>query len=68
LKSVRQIRISARIVDAAEHELVFEMLLANGITRRYHFAHGDCEIVNAVFNEDADTSCVTAKPKVFTQV
>lgn len=68
LKNVKQVRISAQVVNAAEHELVFEMQLANGITRTYHFAHSDCEIVNAVFNEDDETCCVSAKPKVFSQV
>lgn len=68
LKHIRHVRIAAEIIEGSGHELVLEMLLSNGITRCFRFVYSDCEIVNALFEEDSSTSCVTAKPKIFTQV
>lgn len=66
IKSVRSIRLCASEVGA-EHELSFQMSLANGITRTSRFRYADCEVLNALFDED-ECSSLRAKPKVFSQI
>jgi hypothetical protein len=66
IKNVRSIRLTASHTGS-EHELAFEMHLSNGITRTHRFRYMDCEIMNALFEEE-DCSCLRAKPKVFAQI
>eukprot|EP01034_Spumella_vulgaris_P031712 gene31712-39175_t len=54
-------------MKGSEHELAFQMHLSNGITRTHRFRYMDCEIMNALFEEE-DCSCLRAKPKVFAQI
>lgn len=60
-------RIRAGKVDSSEHELVFEIVLMNDITRTYRFRYLDCEVMSAVFDEE-NCSYVRAKPKLFSQL
>lgn len=64
---MRQLKIRAGMVDASEHELVFEIVLMNDITRTYRFRYVDCEVLSAVFDEQ-NCSYVRAKPKLFSQL
>jgi hypothetical protein len=64
---MKLLRIRAGMADSAEHELVFEIVLTNDITRTYRFRYQDCEVMSAVFDEDA-CSFLRAKPKLFVQL
>lgn len=64
---MRQLRIRAGTADGSEHELVFEIVLMNDITRTYRFRYVDCEVMSAVFDEE-HCSYVRAKPKLFSQL
>jgi hypothetical protein len=64
---MKLLRIRAGMVDSSEHELVFEIVLTNDITRTYRFRYQDCEVMSAVFDEDA-CSFLRAKPKLFVQL
>ncbi len=63
---MRTIKLTASVVGA-EHELAFQMTLSNGISRTHRFRYSDCEIMNALFDEE-DCSFVRAKPRVFVQI
>lgn len=67
LKGMKLLRIRAGMADSAEHELVFEIVLTNDITRTYRFRYQDCEIMNAIFDEE-HCSYLRAKPKLFVQL
>lgn len=67
LKGMRQLKMRAGMVDESEHELVFEIVLMNDITRTYRFRYVDCEVLSAVFDE-ANCSYLRAKPKLFSQL
>lgn len=64
---MKLLRIRAARVDASEHELVFEIVLVNDITRTYRFRYQDCEVMSAVFDEDS-CNYIRAKPKLFVQL
>ena len=64
---MRQLKMRAGMVDESEHELVFEIVLMNDITRVYRFRYVDCEVLSAVFDED-QCSYVRAKPRLFSQL
>lgn len=55
------------MADSSEHELVFEIVLMNDVTRTYRFRYVDCEVMSAVFDEE-QCSYVRAKPKLFSQL
>lgn len=64
---MKQLKIRAGMVDSSEHELVFEIILMNDITRTYRFRYQDCEVMSAVFDED-NCSYIRAKPSLFIQL
>ncbi|KAJ1396761.1 Rad9/Ddc1, partial [Ochromonadaceae sp. CCMP2298] len=61
LKGVRLLRLRAARVGA-EHELSFELLMINGVSRTYRLRYVDCEVLSAVFHEQ-DCSYIKASPK-----
>ena len=67
LKSIKLLRISACTFDNVDHELIFELVQQNEITRKYRFRYYDCEVMSAVFDERSCSS-VQAKPKLFAQL
>lgn len=67
VKAMKSLKVFARRVEA-DHELVFEALLYNDIVRTYRFRYWDCEVMSAVFRGEHCSSCLTAKPTVFSQL
>lgn len=67
LKSIQHVTIRAQSSVNAGHELVFEMAVSSGFTRRHKFYYGDCEIMSAIFDEEV-ASHLRCEPKVFTQL
>jgi hypothetical protein len=63
LKGVRLLRLRAAQVGGGEHELSFELIMTNGVTRTYRLRYVDCEVLSAVFHE-TDCSYIKANPKV----
>eukprot|EP00600_Ochromonadales_sp_CCMP1393_P008173 CAMPEP_0174959908 /NCGR_PEP_ID=MMETSP0004_2-20121128/3426_1 /TAXON_ID=420556 /ORGANISM="Ochromonas sp., Strain CCMP1393" /LENGTH=151 /DNA_ID=CAMNT_0016208255 /DNA_START=196 /DNA_END=649 /DNA_ORIENTATION=- len=68
LKGIRLVKMSAQLVSGVDHELVFELLLMNGVTARTDCdRYNDCEVMSAVFDEN-ECSYIRANPKLFSSL
>ena len=66
LKNVETVRLHS-VRDGSDHFLVFQLLLTYKISKTYRFHYQDCEIVNAVFDED-EAHIIQAVPKLFSSL
>ena len=67
LKTIQNIIMCAQYSAKNGHELVFELTVANCITRTHRFHYSDCEIMSAIFDQQS-ASHIRCEPKVFTKL
>jgi hypothetical protein len=69
LRTVKSIVLLATRTAHGVHELVFRVIQTNNLLRTTRFAYQDCDVLNAVFDEDGeDVSLLRLRPKIFAHV
>jgi hypothetical protein len=62
LKNLKYLVLGAEMQEA-EHQLSFHFTMQSGLVKNHRFSYMDCEILNAVFNEES-CSYIKVRPKV----
>jgi hypothetical protein len=66
LKKIQSLIIYQRI-ENIESQLVFKFISSDGVERTHILTYQDCDILNAVFNEE-QCNVLQSQPKVFTEL